>query len=455
MLCGCSQGTASTTVNKQAAEYDGVSNAPHVTNEMLVADYWIAKAKNADKVLMTQDEISSFNEQTMQTLSDADQMFEIDTLVPSCNGSKLREYILQNKFPEADSPSYVDGKLLGDDYWNVLLDNMDLGAIAQTQTTQRAVCTTYGNLRVWPTDDFVSSDADDVYYDNAQNSTLPLGERLVVTHTSKDGLWYYAITDSTQGWIRTDSVAFCTEEQWNTAQNPSDFIVVTADSMTLEQDLTNPDLSGLKLYMGTVLELVDQNSVPEISSRAAYGNYVVKIPRRDTSGNLVYEQALVPISRDVNRGYLDYSISNVLTQCFKSEGDMYGWGGSFSARDCSQFYLDAYRCFGFRIPRDSSDQALVPGKTVDMSGMDDAQRKSTLDKLSPGSLLYFPGAHVMVYLGKVDGEYYVISSLGSFRPNGDGVSVSARTVMVSTLSVQRSSGKTWLETLTVADTYVK
>ncbi len=61
--------------------------------------------------------------------------------------------------------------------------------------------------------------------------------------------------------------------------------------------------------------------------------------------------------------------------------------------------MDIFTCFGIRMPRNSSQQAGI-GREI--------ARFDISKKLSPGiSTLYLSG-HIMLYLGKDNGNYYVI-----------------------------------------------
>jgi len=78
------------------------------------------------------------------------------------------------------------------------------------------------------------------------------------------------------------------------------------------------------------------------------------------------------------------------------------------------------------------------------------ERIRFLDALPLGSILYFSG-HEMLYLGKEDGKYYVISSVGTImRPEDPTVRQRIRGIVINTLDVRRANGNTWLNDLTTA-----
>jgi cell wall-associated NlpC family hydrolase len=111
----------------------------------------------------------------------------------------------------------------------------------------------------------------------------------------------------------------------------------------------------------------------------------------------------------VTRGYLPYTRQNLLRQSFKFLGERYGWGHSYNARDCSGFVSDVYKTFGILLPRNSGDQglsAIGSNLRFDRATLAEA-RVESLQSLEVGDLIYMPG-HVMMYLGEVNGEPYVI-----------------------------------------------
>lgn len=56
----------------------------------------------------------------------------------------------------------------------------------------------------------------------------------------------------------------------------------------------------------------------------------------------------------------------------------------------------------------------------------------------------------MIYLGKVNGKYYVVSTASSMLSPATGKRLRTRDVMINTLDVCRPNGKTWLQELNKA-----
>ena len=111
----------------------------------------------------------------------------------------------------------------------------------------------------------------------------------------------------------------------------------------------------------------------------------------------------------MHKGYLPYTRENITRQAFKFLGERYGWGHSYNARDCTGFVSEVYKTFGIFMPRNSGQQGLSSmGKNTRFT--EDSSRQDKLDtfkSLDAGDLIYIPG-HVMMYIGNVDDQPYVI-----------------------------------------------
>lgn len=188
--------------------------------------------------------------------------------------------------------------------------------------------------------------------------------------------------------------------------------------------------------MGTKLELVKSENLHFNNYRTNWFNYTVKVPARNTDGSYCTKLALIPLNRDVHIGYLDYTRKNTLDLAFKYLGNRYGWGGSLNSRDCSELVMSVYSCFGFKLPRDVSTQSKIP-TAQSLAGITDYEKSVILDKTPAGAILQFKG-HEMLYLGKVDGKYYILNASGSINING--VNTYINTITIYSLDVLRING---------------
>jgi len=197
----------------------------------------------------------------------------------------------------------------------------------------------------------------------------------------------------------------------------------------------------------------------DIDGQHPAGNYVVKLPARGADGQLEFRIGLIARSEDVRVGYLPLTRRNIITQAFKFLGQRYGWGGMFKTRDCSAFIMDNYRSMGVLLPRNAGEQGKqAVGITHTLTKeMTLEERQAVFDRLPAGTPIYMAG-HAMLYLGKRDGDYYIIHDFAGFRvPDADGKlkSSTARCVFVTPLlATFLSDGKKYLEGIYAAREFV-
>ncbi|MEE8429030.1 MAG: NlpC/P60 family protein, partial [Gammaproteobacteria bacterium] len=96
-------------------------------------------------------------------------------------------------------------------------------------------------------------------------------------------------------------------------------------------------------------------------------------------------------------------------------GERYGWGHSYNARDCTGLVSEVYKTVGIFLPRNSGQQGHSPiGDNIHFSSEATAEEKlQAIASADVGDLFYSTG-HVMMYLGTVDGQPYVIHDLSGF-----------------------------------------
>ena len=98
--------------------------------------------------------------------------------------------------------------------------------------------------------------------------------------------------------------------------------------------------------------------------------------------------------------------------------------------------MSVYSCFGFKLPRDVSTQSKI-STAQSLAGITDYEKSVILDKTPAGAILQFKG-HEMLYLGKVDGKYYILNASGSINING--VNTYINTITIYSLDVLRING---------------
>lgn len=428
-----------------------------VREEMCSADYWLQKAANPDRVLMTPAQIKAYNRIAAET--ESTNRVDLFSVERSYDATVLLQTLIQNA--ENDKPArdlFLAGKPLDKDaLFGDLVSAMRSTGWAGSQLFRYAICTTHTGIYAIPSDleiGYSETDPDSEF----QLSELRVNEPFLIKQicTWNGKTFYWGMSDHLSGWVNAEHLAVCADRQtWKDAfvvpPSGKDFIVVTADSITTELSRTVPAISGVRLAIGTVLKLVEKEKIPRnIGERNAWNNYVVYLPTRNPDGTYQKEMAMIQEHCDVSVGYLPLTQRSLVETAFKCLGDRYGWAGTLGAMDCSLFTRAVYLCCGVNLPRNTNWQQNVPNTRFDLSEMTDAQKLRFLAKMPAGTLLYFPG-HTMVFLGMENGMGYVISDTGSVsRPDGELQIESTYSVIVNPLSARRKNGLSWLSNLTAA-----
>ena len=489
LLVVCASVASSTSKSaSEGGEREIIRLAPDVQSKMLDASFWVSRASSPHSIIMTKAQIAQWNEQIMQqSMAAGDAWFFVhdlrrfDAVATSLD---VRRFMIRYS---ASHPWYKkqggETHRLTSADWRKLYDAMNFaplgdftffsggrrtsGVEQRDFPVRKAVTVRRSDLRLVPDDTLYTDDETYWFDDSAQTSGVLMNEPVLVLWESADKSWLYVRTNYCAGWIHRDDVAYCTDEQFAryfdyTTQEQSGFVTVTADRATLSADYVVPTgdkaFGGIpELFMGTYLHTVDwsdERVADSFSHRKPYACYIVEIPYRKADGALGIAHAAIPAGL-CTEGLLDYTTANVLEQAFKPLGVRYGWGGMADARDCSEYLKDIYRCFGFMLPRNSRSQLTMPGKTVAFEGKNVSSRKSAVSSLKPGAVMGFPG-HVFMYLGKVGGKHYIINAVGAYYFDDPETteSVDVNSVNVNTLDIKRSNGKTWLENLTYAKSFV-
>ena len=437
------KGNHSRNVSGAAVSDGGISSVEREgMQQMQTADYWIDKTVAPDKILMSKEEIEKFNQKITQQLSSDTKAgyYNLESYGQSVDGVLLSDLITRTDFKKGSY--YLAAKPVTAARWNEYYDNRNMEAIGNFNKISYGIICSRADVRELPTQDEITNRPDRQGHDVLQNTALAVNEPILILLTSKDHAWYFIVANENAGWIKKETVGICeNKEKWEEAQQMEQFLLVTADRTRTEKaPAPAGKVSESEFTMGTRLEIADGDECKKTFGTSEISHsYVVRVPMRRENGGLDYQLALIPKGRDVREGYLEYTRANILRQSFKMLGNTYQWGGKNGGRDCSSLTRDVYLCFGIRLPRNSSAQAMTPGKSVlDIRKLSDKEKTAKLNSTEPGAILQMSG-HVMIYLGCVEKKYYVISANGSPL---------AGHVMVNELS-EKSAGteKTWLSRL--------
>ncbi len=427
---------------------------PGTRSEMLSPAFW---TQGEDKLLFDAEEIAAFNENNPLFVRYTDardglprDLFLFD-MPKRLAGEALLALIEQTSppAPEAEEERYVNGLPAVPGYWETLYAARNLETIPEKVEPRFAVCVRRTQAMLLPTSDFAASSAEERFCNDLVSGELLPFTGAVLLHESADGCWGFAVCGSFCGWIPMEDLSLCSSrDSWLKALRPSSFLVVTGCEILLDETSAPSLTAGMVLPMGTKLPLLAERP-QQIDGRAGLGCWAVRLPCRAEDGTLTWEQALIPVSKDLHEGYLSMSSHSVIRQGFQFLGKIYGWGGSLGSNDCSGMIRQIYSCYGLELPR----SALAIAKLQDLGcinceDMSVSRKLELLSQIPAGQLLYMDG-HIMLYLGMDDSKPYVLSSCASYlEPAGGSRKLQdGYCVFVSGLDLLRANGNTWLEDL--------
>jgi len=426
---------------------------PNVTANMLDASYWISKMDHPNDQIMNTQDIKKFNAEIIKKMPTI--IYDVMQYPEALSQEKLTKLLSVYTFPK--NSMYIRGSIVESNYYQQLQELMNFDGVNETNFVQYGFTVKRANLRTFPTMDVVVEEPKDIEFDQFQESAIDPAQPLLILHTSKDGKWYYVQTYNYLGWMEVTSVALASKAEWLDYQKINNFLVVTGSEVRLGFNPYSPQLSELSFSMGTKLPLAKSTDVPQwVDNQSVAGNYVIKLPTRNHNGDVEFKLALVSATKEVHEGFLPYTRGNIIKQAFKMQGQRYGWGGSFSARDCSAFTRDIYAAFGFNLPRNAGEQEKSAGITVAINEKATViERNVILQRIKPGATLHMRG-HVMLYLGMENGKPYVIHDISAQgdpkqkQANGSFARVPINQITVTDLEIMKTNGKQLLEMIRTA-----
>ncbi|WP_170923741.1 SH3 domain-containing protein [Desulfocicer vacuolatum] len=380
---------------------------PGITRDMNRPGFWISRHSHPDKILMGLTGIDDFNRHVGKGLGFIRNIVDVE---PIYDGKALARSMEKRIVKQRFKHLYLkNGRLADRLFYRDMTRQMNIKNIPHDVVVRYGVVSTYTDQRVLPTCRGMYSDSRNREFDRLQNSALDLGTAVAVLHDSADGQWQYVLSSLSAGWVKTETLALCSQNQLRAFKDRDSFVVVTGAKVDIYRD---PRLT--KYYdhvrMGTRLGMA-----------ALSGDVVqVKIPVRNARGRLEIHKGYV-CTKKVSKGFLPYTPRNIITQAFECLNAPYGWGGMHGEQDCSRFMNSVFATVGIQLPRNSSAQAKA-GVTLGAFGehADSIEKGQVIhDKAEVGSTLLHLNGHIMLYLGEVEGHFYVIHSLWGYGGTGN------------------------------------
>lgn len=413
---------------------DQIKIVSGVKPEMTDVEFWVRRLSKPDEIIMTGEGITAYNQKIVDEMP---EIYDLEAYSSSLEKEEITGFINEYKIP--DSTMYGDdGKVLTKDFFDQISTNINLAEIKASNPVLYGITVRKCNLRTFPTDAAAYNSATD-RLDRFQETACLLGEPLLLLHESKDKEWAFVQLYNYRGWIKKEDIAVAAEKKQLFDYAEAKDFVIAVDHCVIEDPTAKEEI---KLFMGTRMQLLEEGK----------DYYKVAVPNRDEQGRLVFSEIYIARNGCLNKGYLDYTRSNIIRQAFKLQGTAYDWGGKEDGYDCSSYIMSIYLTMGIRLARNSGQQSRAPGIETGFYGSDSMeQRLKKLEALQPGAVLYRPG-HTMLYLGLFEGEPYIIHDfMGYSKDTGTGVDhISVYAVAVSPVSMIDDYGSPYLMKLTSA-----
>ncbi len=444
--------------------------APKVEGFMLKPAYWIEKIGDAEKLILNDERITEFNKKSFRKMKYKgfeEWLYDLKKYPKKITKEKLlntmKSYSSKKVFPSKTCYDIHTNKIPKTVKKEVLYQaNFD--GIPDEILVEWGILVKREDVKAFPTDTVFAEESKGIDFDLFQLTVLPVGSPVVILHQSKNGKWYYIQSMIYKGWVKKENLALAKnkKEVFDYA-NSDKFLIVTESRIETEPNPFIKEISNILFQMGDKIPLIEFDEIPEsipinnLHAQSPHGCYVVKIPVKDEEGHLEFRLALIARSNDICEGYLPYTRRNIIQQAFKLLGERYGWNGMFKRRDCSQFIMNVYKTMNIIIPSYTRMQEEgAAGKSIEFSGSIQ-RRESVLNKLQPGDPIHLKG-HVVMYLGKVGENHYIIHSGYGYRVKNKDGRIKPVTVLGIFISevhqLLMSEEKSYLEAFTTAQKFL-
>ena len=421
-----------------------------VTRAQLDPGYWTAQLPEGAGELASREDIEAQNAR----LFELDRsMYRLDQLGDSVEGDQVRGWVERlASFPPAVERWDVHGDPVPQVTFDALRTELALDAIADTVPVRFGLVVERADLRAMPTAERMFSRPGDTDIDRLQESALFPGTPVAVVHASASGDWLFVVSPRYAAWIGADAVATGPRGEVLGYADARPYRIITGGVEHTVFTREEPRVSGLQLDMGIRLPLAGDLPPGPVNGQAAYTAHVLRMPVREEDGSLAFSPALLPLRADSSPDYLPLTAANIIGQSFKFLGERYGWGHAYGTRDCSGFVSEVYRSMGLQLPRNTSAQAVSPALSHWRFGKEHGreERMAAVERLRVGDLVYIPG-HVLMVIGEVDGEPWVIHDIhggGYVDDAGEHHSLMLNGVSVTPLALMSDAETDYIDRMT-------
>ena len=236
-------------------------------------------------------------------------------------------------------------------------------------------------------------------FDNLQESSVPAGTPVLVTHVSHDRRWLLAENSYALGWVPAGNVAAAGPEfikAWESGR----YAAIIRDKTPVQE--------GRRVLFRAPLGMI----FPKVGEDGERMWILTAVRGRD--GRALFRKASLTRAAAADMP-LPLTSGQAAKLARELAGEPYGWGGLDGKRDCSALTRDLFAPFGLWLPRNSGEQAGA-GKFISFKNLPDAEKEALIVRqgIPWRTLLWTPG-HIMLYIGIHQGKPLIFHNFWSIK----------------------------------------
>ncbi|MDF2940807.1 MAG: hypothetical protein K0R66_1449 [Gammaproteobacteria bacterium] len=310
-----------------------------------------------------------------------------------------------NQFGQRNRPGWV--KSIANNMVLPTYSNIDETAIIVQNTFLRQLPTMAPRLNARTTNP-------EYRFDTLQIASVWIGTPAHILQISSDQKWALIKTAWMVGWVPYNAVAYVDSnfiKQWETGH----YAAVVKNKASISTEDSEETFTA---YIGTLLPF----------DQTVNNTYEILVPTMGPNHEAVVDHAEVDNSI-VSQFPLAATPSNFAKIINQLIGEPYDWGGLRYNSDCSGLMLKIFTPFGVWLPRSSIAQAST-GRYVPLLRKTVQQREQYLLKHGvPFMTLVYIDGHIMLYVGKYQGEPIIFHNLWGLETARKGFAFAGKAVL--------------------------
>jgi hypothetical protein len=269
-----------------------------VQDAYLSSDFWVARTRDADTVLLDRAAIDARNARLFQV---DDSMHDLRALPATLERAQVVAWIEGISRRPTRQLYDEHGKPVPAAVIDAIVADMDLDAIPASQATRHGMVLQRAALRGMPTSLRAFSSDDDTDIDRFQESAMFPGTPVVIAHASHDGKWLFVVSPRYAAWVEAKYIAEGDADAIFAHVDKAPYRVVTGAKVRTVFTREQPQLSELQLDMGVRVPLADAAPDRPVNGQHPYTSWIVDLPVRDDDGKLGFAPALLNTRRSVGK----------------------------------------------------------------------------------------------------------------------------------------------------------